>query len=155
MSNHISRGAIKTTNGEETFIPLPAINDGIGSNHLKGMIDVLIANGWKELATLNGATGYMDCFEDEEPDAYGYDEYGRAFVQVNCLVEGKNALIRVFERYTDPDSVLVCSGMGLGPRVFGSALDDEEFSNFFNLAVNKIGFKQSAKYSVPLTVSLV
>jgi hypothetical protein len=62
--------------------------------------------------------------------------------------------VRVFERYTDLGTPLVASGSKGGAKVFGSALDKDEFKQFIDLTVMGRGFKQSDKYLNPLTITL-
>ena len=55
-------------------------------------------------------------------------------------------MIRVFERYTDKNTVLVSSGKGVGSQIFGSALDGEEFALFYNFVMKGDAFRQTEKY---------
>ena len=155
MSNHVSRGMIETEvgSGKQTFTPMP-IDGPLMINNLNALI-VYVSNdpSWERITANIGSTGYMDQFENFEPNGYGVDEYGRSFLQVNITVDGENALVRVFERYTDEGTPLVASGKGLGSEVFGSALDEDEFNQFSNLVLIGKGFKQSDKYYHPMLIN--
>ena len=153
--NHVSHGLVETdmNSGEEKFVPMP-IDAPLTINNLNALILFITHDPkWEHVKTVSGLTGYMDAFENFEPNGYGVDDHGRSFLQVNITVDGNDALVRVFERYTDEDSPLVASGKGLGDRVFGSALDEEEFNQFANLVLIGKSFKQSEKYYFPMLIS--
>ena len=124
--------------------------------NLREMITHLVQVGWEAITTEVGFTGYLDRFNEVESNAYGYDKHGRAFVQVKVIVEGKEEVIRVFERYTGEHSdILVSSGTHLGARVFGSALEPNEWEAFVGLVVDGKGFTQPAKYMSPMTIHAI
>lgn len=123
-------------------------------NDLRSMIDYLAKTGHKPLETIEaGYTGYLDIFKpvSEEKNGYGYDSTGRAFVQLKVLIEGKEEILRVFERYTD-NNLLVYAGTGKADEIFSSELEPEEWDAFVGLVVDGKGFKQFDTYYKPITV---
>ena len=146
-NNHVQHGIIESINGEQNFTPVSIPENGFPNETcLRTLIDNLKLKGWKNVSTDCGSTGYMDEFGDDESNGYGYDEHGRAFVQVKIVVDGFHGMIRVFERYTDKNTVLVSSGKGVGSQIFGSALDGEEFALFYNFVMKGDAFRQTEKY---------
>jgi len=153
-SNHVQYGFINSTDKGQDFIPAQMPANQIKTT-IRPLVDYLkTLSDWVEVKTEVGGTGYMDCFEEVNPNGYGVDEYGRWFVQVNVLVDDKPGVVRVFERYTDEGTPLVGSGAGHGDEVFGGALSTKELSQFVELVTSDMKFTQSDNYSDPKTIEM-
>lgn len=105
-----------------------------------------------------GITGYLDSFEGELKSCHGVDESGRKFLTVGPFaVSGRdekanNRFFRIFQRYSDSDSILVTTGndsTGDGP--VGGAVTKEEFEGVRALVLNGRELVQGKKYFTPQT----
>lgn len=147
----IPAGAPATPSKKLVFLRevIQKIKDGLGDRD------------WVEIPAADvGNTGYLDLFKPNEPNGWGYDEHGRAFIQLAVRIvrddeDPEEEILRVFERYQEENKLLVCTGTGYAYEIFSSALSDAEFMHFKNLVLSGTTFKQNDDYYEPLTVARV
>jgi len=105
-----------------------------------------------------GHTGYLDIFEDDLKPGWGLDEAGRTFitfgpVSVSDKYKKQNdRYFRIFQRYTDNDSILVTTGNdGTGDGPCSGAVDMETFQKISEMILNGKTLTQSDMYITPET----